>query len=247
MCRDTGRAGRVSRPRWSIPVSGEMIATASAKGVDLRRALAFARKQGQGALRALNYAARAKLLGAVADALTANRAKYEGIAIANSGNTKVDAAIDIDGGIGTLKYYARLGAGLGEAQHAARREAGAARQGGELSGDPPDGAAARRRRAHQRVQLPELGPVGEGGGVAAGGRAGVRQAGIGDRDARARDGARRGRGEGVARRRAQPPGRQRRRPARPSHVRRRRSPSPAPPTRRRACAGTATWSRAACR
>ncbi len=98
------------------PVSGEMIATASAKGVDLRRALAFARKQGQGALRALNYAARAKLLGAVADALTANRAKYEGIAIQNSGNTKADAAIDIDGGIGTLKYFARLGAGLGEAR-----------------------------------------------------------------------------------------------------------------------------------
>src|SRR5262249_49957026 len=38
------------------------------------------------------------------------------IAIANSGNTKVDAAIDIDGGIGTLKYYARLAAGLGEAR-----------------------------------------------------------------------------------------------------------------------------------
>ena len=98
------------------PVTGEMIATASAKGVDLKRALAFARRHGQGALRALSYAERAKLLGAVADVLTANRAKYEGIAIANSGNTKADAAIDIDGGIGTLKYYARLGAGLGEAQ-----------------------------------------------------------------------------------------------------------------------------------
>ncbi len=98
------------------PVSGEMIATASAKGVDLKRALAFARKQGQAALHALSYAERAKLLGAVADTLTANRAKYEGIAIANSGNTKIDAAIDIDGGIGTLKYYARLGASLGDAR-----------------------------------------------------------------------------------------------------------------------------------
>jgi 3,4-dehydroadipyl-CoA semialdehyde dehydrogenase len=98
------------------PVSGEMIATASAKGVDLKRALAFARKQGQAALHALSYAERAKLLGAVADTLTANRAKYEGIAIANSGNTKIDAAIDIDGGIGTLKYYARLGASLGAAR-----------------------------------------------------------------------------------------------------------------------------------
>src|SRR5258708_29849591 len=36
--------------------------------------------------------------------------------IANWGNTKMDAAIDIDGGIGTLKYYARLGAGLGDAR-----------------------------------------------------------------------------------------------------------------------------------
>ena len=61
----------------------------------------------------LNYAARAKLLGAIADVLVANRARYEEIAIANSGNTKIDAAIDIDGGIGTLKYYARLGRAAG--------------------------------------------------------------------------------------------------------------------------------------
>jgi 3,4-dehydroadipyl-CoA semialdehyde dehydrogenase len=97
------------------PVSGDELATASAKGLALGDALGFARRQGQGALRGMGYAARAKLVGAVADVLTANRAKYETIAIANSGNTKMDAAIDIDGGIGTLKYYARLGAGLGDA------------------------------------------------------------------------------------------------------------------------------------
>ncbi len=94
-----------------------MLATASAKGVDLKRALAFARKQGQaGAASAELCANGPSSFGAVADVLTANRAKYEGIAIANSGNTKIDAAIDIDGGIGTLKYYARLGAGLGDAR-----------------------------------------------------------------------------------------------------------------------------------
>jgi len=98
------------------PVTGEALATASARGLDLAGALAFARREGQGALRAMGYAARAKLVGAVADVLVANRAKYERIAIANSGNTKADAAIDIDGGIGTLKYYARLGASLGEAR-----------------------------------------------------------------------------------------------------------------------------------
>jgi 3,4-dehydroadipyl-CoA semialdehyde dehydrogenase len=98
------------------PVTGESLATASAKGLDLKAALAFARQQGQGALRSLSYAERAKLVGAVADALTANRARYDEIAIANSGNTKSDAAMDIDGGIGTLKYFARLGAGLGDAR-----------------------------------------------------------------------------------------------------------------------------------
>src|SRR5438874_247352 len=76
------------------PVSGEELATASAKGLDLAEALAFARKEGQGALRAMSYGARAKLVGAVADVLTANRGKYETIAITNSGNTKADAAID---------------------------------------------------------------------------------------------------------------------------------------------------------
>lgn len=98
------------------PVSGEPLATASARGLDLAQALAFARREGQGALRSMGYAARAKLVGAAADVLAANRAKYEGIAIANSGNTKADAAIDIDGGIGTLKYYARLAASLGDAR-----------------------------------------------------------------------------------------------------------------------------------
>src|SRR6266852_546615 len=97
------------------PVRGDELATVSAKGLDLEGALAFARREGQGALRSMSYADRAKLIGALADVLAANRARYEEIAIANSGNTKADAAIDIDGGIGTLKYYARLGAGLAAA------------------------------------------------------------------------------------------------------------------------------------
>jgi 3,4-dehydroadipyl-CoA semialdehyde dehydrogenase len=98
------------------PVTGEELATASAKGLDLKGALDDARKRGQAGLRGLTYAERAKLVGAVADTLIANRARYEAIAIANSGNTKADAAIDIDGGIGTLKYYARLGQSLGDAR-----------------------------------------------------------------------------------------------------------------------------------
>src|SRR5262250_3494715 len=98
------------------PVDGTVLATASARELDLAAALDFARTRGGPALRAVTFAQRAKLVGAVADVLVANRARYEAIAIANSGNTKADAAIDIDGGIGTLKYYARLAASLGDAR-----------------------------------------------------------------------------------------------------------------------------------
>ena len=45
------------------PVTGDALATASAKGLDLAAALAFARREGQGALRGMGYAARAKLVG----------------------------------------------------------------------------------------------------------------------------------------------------------------------------------------
>ncbi len=96
------------------PVTGAELATASAKGLDLQGALGFARRQGQAGLRGLSFAERAKLVGTIADVLAGKRAHYEEIAIANSGNTKADAAIDIDGGIGTLKYYARLGQNLGD-------------------------------------------------------------------------------------------------------------------------------------
>jgi len=97
------------------PVDGTVLATASTRGLDLNAALEFARNHGGASLRALSFAQRAKLLGTIADTLTANRARYESIAIDNSGNTRADAAIDIDGGIGTLKYYARLGSSLAEA------------------------------------------------------------------------------------------------------------------------------------
>lgn len=94
------------------PVNGNLLATASVRGLDLDAALRFAREKGSNSLRSASFTDRAKLIGAVADVLVANRARYEAIAITNSGNTRSDAAIDIDGGIGTLKYYARLGGSL---------------------------------------------------------------------------------------------------------------------------------------
>ena len=201
--------GRGIETRLVDPVRGDELATVSANGVDLEGALAYARREGQG-LRKLSYGERAKLIGAVADVLVANRARYEEIAIVNSGNTKPDAADRYRWCHRHPQIFRAARCRTRRWPYAARRETGTPRQGGELSGHSSDGAEAGRRHSHQRVQFPELGSVGEGRGGAALRHAGTRQAGIGDRAARACDGARRGRRQGAAGWRAQPPVRGRR-------------------------------------
>ena len=98
------------------PITGEVLATASGDGLDMAEALAYARSQGGPALRALTFAGRAGLINAVAAVLTENRERYNAIAASNSGNSPKDELLDVDGGIGTLKYYASLGRKLGEVQ-----------------------------------------------------------------------------------------------------------------------------------
>ncbi len=99
------------------PVNGEVLAYAGSEGVDLGAALAYSRAKGNPALQTLGYSGRAQLLENIAELLAANRDKYYQIAYQNSGNTRTDAAIDVDGGIGTLKYYAALGKGLGDGHY----------------------------------------------------------------------------------------------------------------------------------
>ena len=98
------------------PTTGDTIARASSKGLDLKAALQHSRNVGGPALRKLTYVQRAALLGKIADTLAARRDEWFEIARKNSGNTKADAAIDVDGAIGTLKYFAKIGAKLGDAQ-----------------------------------------------------------------------------------------------------------------------------------
>lgn len=98
------------------PTTGEELGRVDATGIDGAAALAHARTVGGPALSALTFAERGAILRAIADTLTANRDAYGEIARKNSGNTVRDAAIDIDGGIATLKVYARLGQSLGEAK-----------------------------------------------------------------------------------------------------------------------------------
>lgn len=110
--------------------TGAVLATADSTGLDLAAGITHARDKGGAALHAMTFAERGALLKAMADALQAKRADYDAIARDNSGNTKTDAMVDIDGGIFTLRHYARIGSQLG----AARRILEAGRE--QLARDP---------------------------------------------------------------------------------------------------------------
>lgn len=98
------------------PVTGEVLVRVDNTGLNLEEGFAFAREQGGAALRALSYGKRASLLGEVVKVLQANRDTYYDIATRNCGTVKSDSAVDIDGGIFTLGYYAKQGEALGDAK-----------------------------------------------------------------------------------------------------------------------------------
>jgi 3,4-dehydroadipyl-CoA semialdehyde dehydrogenase len=112
-------AGSGAGTTLTDPVTGEALVRVSSEGLDLAQAFGFARDQGGAALRALTYAQRAAHLAEIVKLLQAKRDDYYAIATANSGTTRNDSAVDIDGGIFTLSYYAKLGASLGDV-HALR-------------------------------------------------------------------------------------------------------------------------------
>lgn len=98
------------------PVLGTELVRVSREGLDIEQGFAFAREAGGRALRALGYRERAGLLARIAEVLQAHREAYHEIATANSGTTRKDSGVDIDGAIYTLGQYARWGQALGEAR-----------------------------------------------------------------------------------------------------------------------------------
>lgn len=99
------------------PVTGEELAAVAGGGLDLAGALDHARTVGGPALKAMTYAERGALLKSIAEVLTANRDRYNELSLKNSGATAVDCAFDVDGGIGTLRYFAGVGKSLGDTHH----------------------------------------------------------------------------------------------------------------------------------
>jgi oxepin-CoA hydrolase/3-oxo-5,6-dehydrosuberyl-CoA semialdehyde dehydrogenase len=89
--------------------TGEVIARASADGLDTRAMLMHAREVGGPNLRRLTFHERAALLKAVAKMLSEHKEEFYKLSY-STGATKSDSWIDIDGGISTMFVYASKGA-----------------------------------------------------------------------------------------------------------------------------------------
>ena len=108
--------GKGTRQILVNPATEEPLAEACAEGLDLAAALAFARREGGAALRAMSLRERGELCGALSRAIYEHRDELLDDAMKNGGNTRSDGKFDIDGGSGTLAYYAALAKELGDAR-----------------------------------------------------------------------------------------------------------------------------------
>ncbi|MFO0723572.1 MAG: 3,4-dehydroadipyl-CoA semialdehyde dehydrogenase [Myxococcota bacterium] len=98
------------------PTTEAELARVETGGIDMGQALAFARKEGGRALRALSFAERGALVGQMSAAMHKVREELIDTSVANGGCTRGDAKFDVDGAIGTLAAYAELGKTLGDAR-----------------------------------------------------------------------------------------------------------------------------------
>ena len=88
-------------------ITGELIATCGSEGLDYAAMMDYARKTGGPALRKMTFQQRGLMLKQLALYLHKIKEKYYPISF-QTGATKADSWIDIDGGIGTLFAYASL-------------------------------------------------------------------------------------------------------------------------------------------
>ncbi len=88
-------------------VTGNPIAVATSKGLDFIEVLNYARTKGNPALRKMNFQQRGLMLKALAFHLQKHLDKFYTISY-QTGATKADSWVDIEGGIGNLFSYASL-------------------------------------------------------------------------------------------------------------------------------------------
>lgn len=88
-------------------VTGESIATASTRGLDFASVLHYARTKGNPALRSMSFHERGRMLRALALYLREHLDEFYRISY-QTGATRADSWVDIEGGIGNLFSYASL-------------------------------------------------------------------------------------------------------------------------------------------
>ena len=88
-------------------VTGDAIANASTKGLNFESILSYARAKGNPALRKMTFHQRGNMLKAIALHLRDHLEKFYNISY-QTGATKADSWVDIEGGIGNLFSYASL-------------------------------------------------------------------------------------------------------------------------------------------
>ncbi|SJZ66242.1 phenylacetic acid degradation bifunctional protein PaaZ [Sediminibacterium ginsengisoli] len=88
-------------------VTGEPVAAASAKGLDMAAILDYARSKGNPALRKMTFQERGLMLRSLALHLRNHLPKFYEVSY-KTGATKADSWVDIEGGIGNLFAYASL-------------------------------------------------------------------------------------------------------------------------------------------
>jgi oxepin-CoA hydrolase/3-oxo-5,6-dehydrosuberyl-CoA semialdehyde dehydrogenase len=88
-------------------VTGEEITRASTKGLDFVSILEYARKVGNPALRKMTFHERGRMLRALALYLSERKEKFYQVSF-QTGATRADSWIDIEGGFGNLFSYASL-------------------------------------------------------------------------------------------------------------------------------------------
>ncbi len=88
-------------------ITGKAINVATSQGLDFEAILKYAREKGNPALRKMTFQQRGRMLRALALHLNAQKEKFYVIS-AQSGATRIDSWIDIEGGIGNLFSNASL-------------------------------------------------------------------------------------------------------------------------------------------
>src|SRR5664279_2676670 len=88
-------------------VNGEIIATATTKGLDFASILDYGRTKGSAALRKMTFQERGRMLKALALHLLEQKEKFYTISY-KTGATRADSWVDIEGGIGNLFSNASL-------------------------------------------------------------------------------------------------------------------------------------------